>query len=46
MNFTENGSDGLSCIYPRPVFVRKYRRFRNGNWEDVTQHCRSYPNQN
>jgi hypothetical protein len=29
----------------RDVFVRAYRRFRLGQWEDVCQHWRSRPEQ-
>ena len=29
----------------KDVFVRAYRRFRLGKWEDVCQHFRSHPGQ-
>ena len=28
----------------KTVLVRKYQRYRFGNWEDVCQHMRSLPN--
>lgn len=33
------------CMYPKAVHVRNYVRFRLGRWEDVCEHCRSYPGQ-
>jgi len=35
----------VACTYPRAVHVRPYVRFRFGKLENVTEHCRSYPNQ-
>ena len=29
----------------KSVWVRRYRRFRFGQWEDVCQHWRSHPRQ-
>lgn len=35
----------LRAVKVRDVFVRAYRRFRFGKWEDVCQHWRSHPGQ-
>ena len=35
----------VTCAYPRAVHVCRYPRFRFGRWEDVCEHCRSYPGQ-
>lgn len=35
----------MHCMYPRAVYVRHYIRFRFGRWENVIEHCRSYPGQ-
>ena len=33
------------CAYPKGVHVRCYVRFRFDKWENVCEHCRSYPGQ-
>jgi hypothetical protein len=33
----------MHCVYPKPVHVRRYIRYRLGRFEWVTEHCRSYP---
>ncbi len=33
------------CMHPKGVHVRAYVRFRFGRWENVCEHCRSYPDQ-
>lgn len=35
----------MHCTYPKAVHVRPYSRFRLGKWEEVCEHCRSFPNQ-
>lgn len=35
----------IVCKFPKAVHVRKYIRFRFGKFENVCEHCRSYPNQ-
>jgi len=34
----------VTCKWPRSVHVNRYQRFRKGRWEQVREHCRSYPN--
>jgi hypothetical protein len=33
------------CSHPKSVHVRRYFRRRFGRWEDVCEHCRSFPGQ-
>jgi len=33
----------IACSYPMPVFVHSYMRWRLGQWEKVSAHCRSNP---
>ena len=32
-----------SCMWPKPVSVIEYWRFRLGQWEYVVSHCRKRP---
>ena len=31
------------CTWPKAVHVNSYWRYRFGRWEQVCEHCRSYP---